>query len=455
MANLATVEDDKNVDYTSADRVESLNIERKVNFNEYLILIIGINHDATLIKEFGNFISKDLLEEFPDFQSIHSLKNTNIFLIISDKLDKKQVDEFVSKHRIIGFYVYGKSEDKPTEMMEIKQTMETELLTQLHHDINLVNDLWSFKEKSFQKALKNPSQWYHLFLTIICYRSKYSEEYYQEMFNECRSYYSNNHRIIEEINELQKNYDERNLIHEYTRDSFLYRIINRALRTQDMKTINQFAPFINDLICQLSKYNREYFTSNQFPIRSVYRGQYLSPDELQFPRSICKSNNPTITLTTFGSTSLDPQVAMGFSPCLSDNLIPCLFVIVLTDEYNQERKDTHLIYPYDLFGNISSDSAMRDEEEILFSPGIHFRIQSIEDPIYHLEYQWTPIKLEIVLEAHGKSFYNYLNILKQMEKTGDPQIYNEILDMLQFNAENEIKFQQTNWDKWWNALKRQ
>jgi hypothetical protein len=275
------------------------------------------------------------------------------------------------------------------------------------------------------------------------------------MFDECRSYYSDNNRMMEEINKFQEEYDKCNLIYEYTRDHFLYRIINHALRTQNMETIKKFAPFINDFSSQLVKNNKEYFTSNDYPIRAVYRGQYLSLDELNFLHSVWKSNNPTITLTTFGSTSLDPQVAMDFSGFSPDNLIPCLFEIVLTDAYNEKRKEIYVVHPYNLFGNISCDSAMQDEQEILFSPGLHFRIRSIEDPIYHYDRQWTPIILEIVHEADDMSYYNYLNIVKQIQNETDPQVYNKILDLLQINAENEIRFQQTNWDAWWYALKRQ
>ncbi|CAF0918268.1 unnamed protein product [Adineta steineri] len=453
MAKVTAVEEDGS---------QLLNDRRENKFDEYLVLIIGIDDDDDLFENLPRFISKDLVRSFKDIKTICELINsTNIFLIISDKLIQEQVDEFVNKQRIISFYVYCKSKDtdwtKRNETTERIVSNSIDLLKQLHHDINILSHRWSLTERSFQKALTNESQWYHLFLTIICYRSKYSEEYYKEMFDECRRYYSvnNNNHMIDIINKFQEKYKSCNLIREYTCDHFLYRIINHALRTQDMETIKKFGPFINDLISQLVKYYQQYFTSIDFPVRAVYRGQYLSQDELEFLHSVWKSNNPIITLTTFGSTSLDPQVAMDFSGYSSDNRIACLFEIILTDEYNDKQNEIKSIDSYELFGNISCDSAIKDEQEVLFSPGRHFRIRSIEDPIYDSDRQWTPIILEIVIEADSKSHYNYLNIVKQINKNSDPQIYDDILKMLQINAENETRFQQTNWDEWWQALKRQ
>ena len=330
----------------------------------------------------------------------------------------------------------------------------TALLTQLHGDINELSGRWPFDQKSFQKAFANTSQWYHLFLLIICFQSQHSDKSHKEMFDECRAYYRTNITTLKRIDEFQEDYNSSNAIREYTRDSFLYRIINHALRTQNMKIIRKLSPFISDLHSQIRQSHHKYVTSNEPLIRSVYREQYLSSDELNSLRVVWKSNNPIITLTTFGSTSLDPDVAINFGCFPSNDQISCLFEMILTDKYNETQKDMYF-RRYDAFANIASASVIPDEQEVLFSPGIHFRIKSMEDPINQSDLHWMLIVLEAVTKADEDSQTNYSNIINQIKSETDPHVFTEILDMLQVNIQNEMKFQQTNWKNWWNALKSQ
>ena len=184
------------------------------------------------------------------------------------------------------------------------------------------------------------------------------------MFDECRAYNQANLRMIEQIENFRQTYKSENAIREYTKDGFLYRIVNHALRTQNMETIRKFGPFIKDLHSQLDDYHQTYYRSAEQSIRAVYRGQYISLDEFDYLSSVCKSRNPYITLTTFSSTSLYPDVALSFVPPCEDQ-ISCLFEIIISDEYNIQHKDR-----YDLkqpFANIASLSFMANEQEVLFS----------------------------------------------------------------------------------------
>ena len=69
----------------------------------------------------------------------------------------------------------------------------------------------------------------------------------------------------------------------YTRESFIYRILNKALRIQNIDLLFLFRFYIRDIEQQLHK-NRY-----QSSVR-VYRGQLMSHEELEFIKKFIKIN---------------------------------------------------------------------------------------------------------------------------------------------------------------------
>ncbi|CAM4852394.1 unnamed protein product, partial [Rotaria magnacalcarata] len=59
----------------------------------------------------------------------------------------------------------------------------------------------------------------------------------------------------------------------YTRDSFVYRLLNKALRVQNIDLLFLFRFFIRDIEVQLKQYQCSSLVR-------VYRGQLMSTDEL-------------------------------------------------------------------------------------------------------------------------------------------------------------------------------
>ena len=184
----------------------------------------------------------------------------------------------------------------------------------------------------------------------------------------------------------------------------------------------------------------------------MYRGQALSPDEFEYLCSVYKSKNPVITLTTFGSASLDPQIAMSFLP-VSGDYIPCLFEIVIPDNYIvEENVSWNAIHA---FADISSLSGMPDEQDVLFSLLTHFCVRDIGDLIVQPDRQWRPITLELINPNKGHYAYNQLHFLKRIKNEKNPQHYVDILNVLKEVAEDEMKFNNMNWKKWWSTLEKQ
>ena len=77
-----------------------------------------------------------------------------------------------------------------------------------------------------------------------------------------------------------KSYSATRALHCYTCDSFLYRILNQALRTKDLRGLLAFRMVILDLEQQIAVLHEQQYSmlKNSF---TVFRGQGMSIDELQ------------------------------------------------------------------------------------------------------------------------------------------------------------------------------
>jgi hypothetical protein len=85
---------------------------------------------------------------------------------------------------------------------------------------------------------------------------------------------------LRNINELERNYlsaVDKNPVREYTKPTFLYSLVNRALRRKNIQGIFLFGFFLRDLYQQL-KCEHEKFLKKQFEGSkvTVYRGQTMS-----------------------------------------------------------------------------------------------------------------------------------------------------------------------------------
>ncbi|CAF1337000.1 unnamed protein product [Didymodactylos carnosus] len=73
----------------------------------------------------------------------------------------------------------------------------------------------------------------------------------QDMINYCCWYYHGDKIILNRIDEFEKTYQSTDAIQWYTKDSFLFRFVNKALRTEDLDTLHYLRYFIIDLCKQL------------------------------------------------------------------------------------------------------------------------------------------------------------------------------------------------------------
>ncbi|CAF1279658.1 unnamed protein product [Adineta steineri] len=180
-------------------------------------------------------------------------------------------------------------------------------------------------------------------LTILC-KKIYREDKYQKTI----------------IDEFQNTYLSDQAIRWYTRDSFLYRLLNKALRMQDTNFLFLFRFFIRDITKQLR--------DHQYPSAiTLYRGQIISKKELKLFE---ESNRKFLSVTSFFSTTFDSTVALSYIDLefIDDDLQSVLFEIHADPSENQSKP----------FAEITSISYYPDEKEVLMMLGSVFRIDSVE-----------------------------------------------------------------------------
>ncbi|CAF1329274.1 unnamed protein product [Adineta ricciae] len=444
--------------------LQSSNLKILNNFDDYLVAIVGIEDKQHFLEQLPTMLNNDRFQSFDDIKNspvfVHSELETNVFLIISGTLGKQYRDQLILERQLKCVYVYCKNESYHIEWTkEIKKIRcvtsdPTTLTKNLHKDVRIFSNRWPFDEKSFIKSSIPTSQWFHLFLTMICHTPDTIILPYDDMFNECRLYYKNNQSTLRDINSFAENHKPVDTIKQYTSNGFLYRILNHALRTRNMRLIRKFSPFIRDLHGQLSDCRLKYLRNldKEQLIRSVYRGQHLTEEQVGHLYSVWNSNHPVITLTTFGSTSRNPNVAFTFS--LPENgVVSCLFEIIITDDHNESTES--LLYEPPVFADISSMSTMPDEKEVLFSLVTRFRIVQIEPQQMENIGSRCVITLRLAEPEDMQSKYSASSIIKEFKKIEDGQVYKDILDMLEQTADDETKFNSTNWTVWWNNLNNQ
>jgi tetratricopeptide (TPR) repeat protein len=201
----------------------------------------------------------------------------------------------------------------------------------------------------------------HSQLLIDCLlRMKSNQSDKNELIILCKKIYENNPNELNLIKEFEEKYLPNQAVWWYTRESFLYRLLNKALRVQNIDLLFLFRFFIRDIEDQLK-------TCQSSSSIRVYRGQLMSSDELN---ELTISLGEYITINSFFSTSLNRNKAIQFlkDDSLSNGLEKVLFEIDANPQLDHLKS----------FANISSLSSYAHEQEILFMLGSIFRLMNIK-----------------------------------------------------------------------------
>jgi len=264
--------------------------------------------------------------------------------------------------------------------------------------------------------------YFQVFIDVLLQMDSMSNDII-DLISLCRDQYKGNKFQLNILREFQQTYSSNNAIWWFTRDTIISRLLNKALRIQNIDLIFLFRFFLHDIEQQLKE--------NQClsPIK-VYRYQLMSERELQLLKN---SIGQFISINNFLITNMNRNSALSVSKIsLTKNTYqPVLFEITANPNLNKIKP----------FANITSQNySQSDQNQVLFMLGSIFQLDNIHQDDNNL---WIiEITLSSKTNKHLKSIFdndddddiNLLSfgyMLQKMNKLDETEkYYRRLLDEL-------------------------
>ncbi|CAF4039121.1 unnamed protein product [Adineta steineri] len=320
------------------------------------------------------------IKKFKDVkQCQHYIEQTSqkdrLILIVSGRFGRELVPYIHQLRQVISIYVYCMDKNS-NEQWALKFVKVISVVVDLDELVSQIT-----RDHKIQKKVEEPlpiytfttnvdagnsttgvnGQFVFSQVLIDCLlRLKSTEIDKNELINCCQNEYEGNSWQLNNLHEFEKDYTPDKVVWWYTRESFFYKTLNAALRTQNIHMIFLFRTFIYDIYRQLQKYQSKH------PLQ-VYRSQLMSWNELD---SLKNNIGQYISINSMFSTSKQRTTALfllGDITTKSD-LERVLF------EIDADPK-TATTKP---FADISKHSYFPDESEVLFMIGSIFRLNNIK-----------------------------------------------------------------------------
>lgn len=184
-----------------------------------------------------------------------------------------------------------------------------------------------------------------------------------EFYNICEKEYAENETALTMLRNFQETYSSEQALLWYSKQTFLYQLLNKALRTQNIDVLLSMTFFISDIHRQLQKLYREQTSIGIF---HVYRAQLISNRELNILR---ESLGQLISMNSFLSTTIDQEYAAFIVD--SGSTVEALENVLLKIDADGCLVGT------EIFADISEYSQFPEEREVLFMPGNIFAILNV------------------------------------------------------------------------------
>ncbi|CAF3665615.1 unnamed protein product [Rotaria socialis] len=329
----------------------------------------------TIFKHLKIFKNPNECQEY-----MENMTNTDRIVLIVDGQSSQQIIPRVHELRqVSSIYVYESNDDALATFrlsQKIKAVsaefdcIRTQLVSDHQHrtrrryqevdepiSISIFNT--SLMSDQSSTGLNGQFMFSHLLIDILL-RMPSTDTDKNELIALFEEEFSGNLANLATLNEFKQTYSSKQALLWYTKESFLYRLLNKALRVQNIDLLFLFRFFIHDIHQQLQQLRCSS------PIR-VYRGQAMSIEELNVLQS---SIGQLISMNSFLSTSANRDLALFY---LGNSTALDASPRVLFEIDADPRLDSAMP-----FANITAHSHFPDEEEILMMLGSIFRIESIQ-----------------------------------------------------------------------------
>ena len=227
-----------------------------------------------------------------------------------------------------------------------------------------------------------PSFMYTILFKDIFLQMQHDQHAQQKRVELCRQEYAGNLRTLQAIEEFHRDYRPDRAVWWYTRERFLYSMLNRSLRRLEVSIIIEMGFFIHDLHQQLDQLHQQQIERYCGDPFTLYRGQRLSTSDFEKMR---KTQGGLLSFNNFLSTTKQKETSLLFvsGASLDVDLVGILYVLKIDPNIHSTP-----------FADITNVSVFSHEDEVLFSMHTVFRIDTIresgdEDGLFEVELHLT------------------------------------------------------------------
>lgn len=218
-------------------------------------------------------VDKDKL--IKDINSLPQMKK--VFLVLGGKDAENILDSVHKLSSLDSIFIYCLNKTK----YDYLKTKYPKLVSIINHPLELIHAIEKQRRRIemqqitlsfyadanlktihfFPTGTSTSFVWYQLLKNMVCLDQEHNSktDAKREMIKLCRNYHS--HTDEKQIIDFENNYSSKRPIKWYTLDCFLYRFVNRVLRTENISDLFALRFYIADLSNDLKSYQQEQIES--------------------------------------------------------------------------------------------------------------------------------------------------------------------------------------------------
>ena len=315
----------------------------------------------------------------------------------------------------------------------------------------------SFIATSDDLSVKNLNQldgsfMYTQIMKEILLAIKFEDSDIKDFIQHCYNDFAKKKEALNTIEQFERQYHDKTPVWWYTRDNFLYLMLNHALRIMNTDVIMKMGFFIGDLHRQIEQLHKEQYNKHRFGESFIlYHGKGISKTDFE---QMSKTKGGLISFNNFLFTSMNRDVSLGFARGVLSNPDMMGILFVMTIDPSQ---------PTTPFASIKDVSEFVHENEVLFSMHSIFRI----DDIKRMDENQCLFQVELTLTSNNdkdlqvltKRFREEIDpdckewyrLGKLFLKLGQPdkaqQVYEVLLNQTTDDIEKALSYHHIGWAK--------
>jgi len=318
------------------------------NVENFVVILFGITDELNLIHSIVNFIKKfDNCEELNSF--IENLKCERIILIVNDQLTESIKDPT----RFYSIYLLSSNVRWENNHPNIRGNFENlETICELiKEECSIENDDFSIEFVSANEN-RNQSFCYSQLLKETLLQKDNEGDLKKDFIDFSRFHYKNNQTELTLIEQCQREFTKEKSIWWFTRNSFIRKMLNRALRTEEVDILFKMRWIIQTLYHQIKENSLSTI---------VYRIHYLSSNQLEK----FKQNQPggLISFGTFLDCKRNKPSLMEYRNGMETILFQIETTIATqTEQFRYPDSTTEMLLPFDSIYRIESIEENNDDD---------------------------------------------------------------------------------------------